>query len=79
MPVSQDLSALGAAGLQALDFLDRGEKAPDEWRTQQLALVQQAAEPKAQVLLVVAGPVQKLIQFSAGEQPTELSLPKNAD
>jgi len=78
-PVSQNLSALGAAGLQALDFLDRGEKAPDDWKTQQLALVQQAAEPKAQVLLVVAGPVQKLIQFSAGEQPTELSLPKNAD
>jgi hexosaminidase len=78
MPVSQDLSALGAAGLQALDFLDRGEKAPDEWRTQQLALVQQAAEPKAQVLLMVAGPVQKLIQFSAGEQPTELALPKTA-
>src|SRR5262249_14619440 len=41
MPVSQTLAALGATGLQALDYLDRGEKAPDSWKTQQLAFVQQ--------------------------------------
>src|SRR5579864_7720895 len=79
MPVSQNLSALGAAGLQALDYLDRGEKAPEAWKNQQLALLQQATGPKAQVLLMVASPVQKLIQFSAGERPTDLALPKNAD
>ena len=78
MPVSQTLSALGTAGLQALDYLDRGEKAPDSWKTQQLAFVGQAIEPKAQVLLMVASPVQKLIQFSAGEKPTDLPLPKGA-
>jgi hexosaminidase len=79
MPVSQDLSALGAAGLQALDFLDRGEKAPNTWKDQQLAVVQKSLQPKAQVLLVVAGPVQKLIQFCAGEQPTELQLPPKSE
>jgi hexosaminidase len=79
MPVSQNLSALGAAGLQALDYLDRGEKAPEAWVNQQLALVQQAIQPKAQVFLMVAAPVQKLIQFSAGVQPTELQLPKSDD
>ena len=78
MPVSQNLSALGAAGIQALDYLDRGEKAPAAWKEQQLALVQQSFQPKAQVLLMVAGSVQKLIQFSAGEKPTELSLPRSA-
>ena len=78
MPVSQNLAALGTAGLQALDYLDRGEKAPDAWKSQQLAFIQQAIEPKAQVLLMVAGPVQKLIQFSAGEKPTELPLPGSA-
>ena len=30
-PVSQNLSALGAAGLAALDYLDRGEPAPAGW------------------------------------------------
>jgi len=78
LPVSQNLSALGTAGLQALDYLDRGEKAPDDWKTQQLAIVQQAFEPKAQVLLMVAPAVQKLIQASAGEKPTQLSIPKSA-
>jgi hexosaminidase len=78
VPVSQNLSALGEAGWQALDYLDRGEKAPDEWKTQQLAIVQQAFEPKAQVLLMVAPAVQKLIQASAGEKPTDLPIPKKA-
>jgi hexosaminidase len=78
VPVSQNLSALGTAGLQALDFLDRGEKAPDAWKTQKLELVQQALQPKAQVILMVAGPVQKLIQASAGEKPAELEIPKSA-
>jgi hexosaminidase len=78
LPVSQNLSALGTAGLQALDYLDRGEKAPEDWKTQQLAVVQQAFEPKAQVLLMVAPAVQQLIRASAGEKPTELPIPKSA-
>jgi len=78
LPVSQNLSGLGEAGLQALDYLDRGEKAPDDWKTQQLAIVQQAFEPKAQVLLMVAPAVEKLVQASAGEKPTDLPIPKKA-
>ena len=78
LPQSESLSALAAAGLEALDYLDRGEKAPSAWKTQQLQVVQQAIQPKAQVLLMVAGPVQKLVQVSAGEKPTDLPLPKKA-
>jgi hexosaminidase len=77
-PISQSLSALAIAGLQALDYLDRGEKAPDTWKTQQLALAQQAIQPKAQLLLMVAPPIQKLIQASAGEKPTELPIPRES-
>jgi hexosaminidase len=77
VPLSHDLSALAAAGLQALDYLDRGEKAPEAWKTQQIALAQSAIQPKAQVLLMVAGPIQKLVQASAGEKPTELAIPKS--
>jgi hexosaminidase len=78
LPLSHDLSALGQAGLEALDYLDRGEKAPEPWKSAQLALTQAAIQPRAQLILVVAGPVQKLIQASAGETPTELALPKSA-
>jgi hexosaminidase len=77
-PLSQNLSALAAAGLQALEYLDRGEKAPTDWRDQQVAVAQQAIQPKAQLLLMVASPIQKLIQRSAGDTPTELPIPKNA-
>ncbi|HKW17630.1 MAG TPA: family 20 glycosylhydrolase [Terriglobales bacterium] len=78
MPISQDLSALSNAGLEALDYLDRGERAPQAWTAQQLQLAQQAIRPRAQLLLMIAGPIQKLIQVSAGEKPTDLPLPRNA-
>jgi hexosaminidase len=64
--VSQSLSALGGAGLTALDYLDRGEPAPAAWVTEHLALVEQAKKAQAQLLIMVAPSVEKLIQASAG-------------
>lgn len=65
--LSQNLSALRAAGLTALEYLDRGQPAPAAWVSQQLSAIEQAKEPQAQVLLMVAAPVQKLVQASAGQ------------
>jgi hexosaminidase len=64
---SQDLSALGAAGLAALDFIAKGSAAPDSWKTQQLAVMQQIQKPKAQLLLMPAPAVQKLIEAAAAD------------
>jgi hexosaminidase len=64
-PLSADLSALGAAGLQALDYIDKSQLAPGEWRTQQSALIDQEKKPKAGLLLMVAAPVQQLVDASA--------------
>ena len=69
-PISQNLSALGTSGLAALDYLDRGEKAPAAWVTQQLAIVEQAKKPQAQLLIMVAPGVERLIQASAGQLAT---------
>jgi hexosaminidase len=66
-PISQQLSALGAAGLAALDYLDRGEPAPVAWVTEQLAMIEQARKAQAQLLIMVAPSVEKLIQASAGQ------------
>ena len=63
-PVSEDLSTLGAAGLFALDYLDKGVPSPDAWRMLQRALVEQAKAPQADLLLMVVAPVQKLIEAS---------------
>jgi hexosaminidase len=68
-PLSQSLSALGVAGLQALDYLDKGQSAPDAWKTQQLATLEQAKARQADLLLMVAAPVQQLVEASAGSPP----------
>jgi hexosaminidase len=65
-PLSEDLSALGAAGLHALDYLDKSEPSPESWRAQQLGLVERAKAPKANLLLMVVAPVEKLIESSSG-------------
>ena len=59
---SQDLSALGGAGLAALDALAKGQPAPDSWKAQQLAIIEQVKKPKAQLLMIPAPAVQKLIE-----------------
>jgi hexosaminidase len=66
-PLSEDLSALGAAGLLALDYLDKSTPSPNPWRAQQLALVERAKTPKADLLLMVVEPVQQLIEGSEGQ------------
>jgi len=62
---SQDLSTLGAIGLAALDFIAKGQRAPDDWRAQQLAALQQIQQPKGQLLLMPAPTVQKLVEAAS--------------
>jgi hexosaminidase len=63
--LSQNLSDLGAAGLEALDYIDKSQAPPDSWKTQELALTAQAAKRSDDLLLMVAAPVQQLIEASA--------------
>ncbi len=62
---SQDLSALGTAGLAALDAIAKGQPASDAWKAQQLAILEQVKKPKAQLLMIPAPAVQKLIEAAA--------------
>ncbi len=66
-PLSEDLSTLAAAGLLALEYLDKSTPSPSSWRAQQLALVERAKTPKADLLLMVVEPVQQLIERSEGQ------------
>ena len=65
-PVSQNLAALGAAGLHALDSIETRKPTQAEWSQQQIAMIQQAAKPTADLALAVAAAVQKLVEASAG-------------
>src|SRR5277367_3124846 len=69
-PVSQNLAALGAAGLQALDSIDAHKPTAAEWRQQQIAAIQQAAKPTADLVLVIAPAVQKLVEASSATAAT---------
>jgi len=64
-PTSQDLSALAAVGLAALDFAAKGGIAPEDWKAQQLAIIEQVKKPKSQLLLLPAPAVQKLAEAVA--------------
>jgi hexosaminidase len=67
-PISKDLAVLGAAGLQALDYLENSQLPPEAWRTQQLAVIHPAQAQRADLLIMVAAPVQRLVEASgAGE------------
>ena len=59
---SQDLSTLGTIGLAALDYISKGQHAADDWKAQQLATLQQVQAPKAQLLMMPATAVQKLVE-----------------
>lgn len=61
-PVSQNLAMLGAAGLQALDYLDKGQPEPELWKAQQSAVIEQAKKPVAGLLLQVTEPIEQLVQ-----------------
>jgi hexosaminidase len=63
-PVSQNLSSLGGAGLQAIDYIDKGERAPDSWRNEQMLRLQQTGKPAADLFLAIAPAVQQLVEAS---------------
>jgi hexosaminidase len=65
VPISQNLAMLAAAGLQALDYLDKGQPEPELWKTQQMAIVDQSKNPVAGLLLQVTLPVEELIEAAA--------------
>jgi hexosaminidase len=62
---SKDLAALSAAGLAALDFISKGGAAPSDWKSQQSSALEEIKKPKAQLLLMPAAAVQKLIEAAS--------------
>jgi hexosaminidase len=62
---SQDLSAVATVGLAALDFAAKGGATPDDWKAQQLTVIEQVQKPKAQLLLMPAPAIRKLVESVA--------------
>lgn len=64
-PLAQNLSQLGATGLEALTYLKLGMPPPRDWREQSLAKVDEAAKPYGALEFVVIGGVKQLVNAAA--------------
>lgn len=73
-PNSSDLSAVSEAGLSALDAIFKGFPLTDDARTQATATIAAASKGKAQLLLIPAPLIQKLVNAAA--QPSACSTQK---
>ena len=65
VPVSEMLSRLGAIGLQALDYAERGERPPDTWLVEQRAFLETLRKPQAELRLAIAPSIEKLVNLSS--------------
>ena len=61
-PVSQNLATAGAIGLQALDLVLTHSPAQAGWSDQQVAQLEQMKKPQGELLLMIAAPIEKLVQ-----------------
>jgi hexosaminidase len=67
-PLAEDLSKMGAAGLEALSYLSKGSVPSAEWRDSRLALLDEAAKPKAALEFPSVTSLRELV-VAAYEQP----------
>jgi hexosaminidase len=62
IPLAEDLSALATAGLEALDYVEAGKPAPQAWLDRQGALLDRAARPRAELLIMIVPSIRKLVE-----------------
>jgi len=62
---SQDLTSIANAGIAALDAMAHGGNTDDNWKAEQIAVVEQAENQKGQLLLMPASSIKKLIEAAA--------------
>jgi hexosaminidase len=64
-PLADEVAALVRAGLEALDYLDRRQQAPPDWVEHQHTLLQEAAKPRAELLIAITPGVAELVGAAA--------------
>jgi hypothetical protein len=62
VPVAEDVSALAAAGLEGLDYLESGKAAPRDWRAKQQPLLDRCARPRVELIIAIAPAIRKLVE-----------------
>jgi hexosaminidase len=68
LPLSQNLSILGSIGVEVLDNIESGNPVAADKRNRQLAAMEEAAKPHAELFLVVASGLRQLIAAQRSDQ-----------
>ncbi|HYK89918.1 MAG TPA: family 20 glycosylhydrolase, partial [Acidobacteriota bacterium] len=63
--LSETVTAITGTGLQALDYLEAGKSAPEEWKKEQTSLLDRAKKPQAELLIMIVPALQKLVNAAA--------------
>ncbi|MGE5127050.1 MAG: beta-N-acetylhexosaminidase [Betaproteobacteria bacterium] len=66
VPLAGEASALAAAGLEALGFLEQGTKAPDSWWTERAPLLEREKRPASALEVAYRPAVRRLMEAAAG-------------
>jgi hexosaminidase len=61
-PLSTSLAALSDIGLQALTYLDQKQQSSEQWRSQSLQQITEMSKPQADLLIMIAPGIQKLVE-----------------
>ena len=69
LPLAEDVAALAAAGLEALDYLEHGQPAPQAWVKEQEAQLDRATRPRAELLIMLAPSIRKLVEAVQPQRP----------
>ena len=62
LPLAENVSAVAEAGLEALDYLEHAEAAPDAWVAKQTALLDRASQPQAELWIMIVPSVRELLK-----------------
>lgn len=65
VPVSENLSRLATIGLQALEYLDRGERPSAAWLAEQRAFLETCKKPLAELRIAIVPSIEKLVNAAA--------------
>ncbi len=60
-PMSKNLRDISEAALDAINYLEEGKPADEEWLSSKIKLLEEAKEPYGQAELAVVNPIEKLI------------------
>jgi hexosaminidase len=69
VPLAEDVSHLADVGLQALDDLAAGKPASASWVAEQMTFVHEAAKPRAELLIMIAPSIGKLVTDAQQASP----------